>query len=90
VQDGAIEIDLIPPKVHEFEGPQPMPEAGQDHRAIPVSVAVPGGGSDEFVNLPFGQVFARAQFAVLGPPRPQLFVFDPWGDQPETWFRHGN
>ena len=39
VQNGAIEIDLIPTKVHRLGGTQPMPKADQDEGGVPVTVS---------------------------------------------------
>ena len=90
VQDRAIEIHLIPPQVHCFGGPQPVPEREQDHGGVAVPVTVLPRRCHERLDLVLGQVFARAQVAVLRPPRHDCSFFGGWGDQPERCISHRN
>ncbi len=66
---GTIKIDLIPPKVRQFRGPQPMPEGDKDHGGVTMPVAVLSCRCHQRLDFVLGQVFARAQIAVLRPLR---------------------
>jgi hypothetical protein len=56
VQDSLSEIDLIPSEIAQFGHTQAVPEGDQDHRGIPVPVAVFAYDLDEAFDLFLGQV----------------------------------
>ena len=58
VQRGRPKVDLIPSKVHQLGNPQAMSVGHEDHRSIPVAVAVARGGLHEPLDLGLGQIFA--------------------------------
>jgi len=60
VEHGAIEVDLIPAKIADLGGTQPVPEGQQDHGAIPVPIAIVASSLHQPLNLALGEVFAGA------------------------------
>jgi hypothetical protein len=90
MQNGAVEIDLLPTKVHDLGGPQPMPKGDQDHRRIPMPVTVSPGRGHEGLDLVLGQVLTRAQVAVLGPLRRDCSFCDSWDNKLEMRITHEN
>jgi hypothetical protein len=67
VQRGRPDVDLIPSQVHQFGNPQAVPVGYQNHRGVPVAVAIPRRGVDEPLDLCLGQVFPRPQVAIPAP-----------------------
>jgi hypothetical protein len=51
MQDGAIEVDLVPAQVAGLGGAQPVPEGHEDHGRVPVTVSVGLGCLDQGLEL---------------------------------------
>jgi hypothetical protein len=64
VQDGAVEVDLVPAQVAGLGGAQPVPEGHQDHGRIPVTVSVGLGGLDQSLDLAGRQVLPGPKLCV--------------------------
>ena len=86
VQDGAIEVDLIPAKVDQFRRPQAVPKGDQDHAGIAVAPAVLAGRFDQFLDLSLGQVFAGPQLGIWASSRGDCPIYGGWGDDSEVRF----
>ena len=63
VEDGAVEVDLVPAKVADLGSPQAVPVGQQDHGGVAVTVAVAPGGLDQRLDLVGGQVLPGPQSA---------------------------
>ena len=64
MQHRCIELDLVPSQVTEFGRPKPVSEGQQDHRCVPVPVAVRLGSLDQGIDLPESQVLPGSKFGV--------------------------
>jgi hypothetical protein len=84
VQGRGFEVELIPPQVDQFGGPQAMPIGDKDHNGVPVAVAVALRRRDQPLDLMLGEVFARPQVAVSAPPRRNCSFYGGWRDQLEA------
>ena len=58
-----------------------MPEGEQDHRRIPVPVAIALGCRDQLGDLGFRQMFPRPQFGIRAPTRRDCSIYDVQRDQ---------
>jgi hypothetical protein len=65
-----------------------MPEADQDHGAIPGPVTVALGSFDQLIDFPFGQMLTRSEIAVRTPRWHDCPIYYGWRYQPEVWFPH--
>jgi hypothetical protein len=75
MQDGAIEVDLVPAQVAGLGGAQPVPEGHEDHGRVPVPVPIGLGGFDQGLGVP-GTERNRCRTTFLrfrGPDAPILF-----------------
>jgi hypothetical protein len=84
VQGGRPKVDLIPSKVHQLGNTQAVAVSHQNHRGVPVAVAVFRGGLHEPLDLGLGQVFAGPQIAVTTPFGCNCSFYGVWRDQLEV------
>ena len=88
VQDGAVEVDLVPTQVAGLGGAQPMPEGQEEHGRVLVTVAVALGGFDKGLDFGRREVFAGAKFGVRPPQRANCPIYGCWRYQREVPFCH--
>jgi hypothetical protein len=69
VEDGAIEVDLIPAQIADLGRLQAVPKGDQDHGGIAMTVSVGFGSIDQGVDLAGRQVLAGAKLDVRSPYR---------------------
>ena len=82
VQDGVVEIDLIPTQVYKLGRPQAVAEGDKDHGGIPMTPAIGLGGIDQPIDLGAGQVLPRPIFSVPFPSRyGDCSIYSGWGHQ---------
>src|SRR5450759_3258844 len=85
----AFKFHVRPLQLAKLAGPQAMPEADQDHCAVPGTVTIASGSLDQFFDLALGQMFTRSQLAVRTPRGHDCPFYFGWRHQPEVWFPHG-
>jgi hypothetical protein len=64
VENGAIEVHLVPAQVADLGGPQSVPEGDQDHRRVAMAAPVDLGGLDHNLDLAEREVLAGAKLGV--------------------------
>jgi hypothetical protein len=84
VQDGAVEVDLVPAQVTGLGGTQPVPEGHQDHGRVPVTVPVGLGRLDQGLDLAGRQVLPGPKLRVRTPDRSNCSIYFSWRDQLEV------
>src|SRR5262249_40960084 len=73
VQEAQIEIHLIPAKVHEFTGSEPVAEGQQDHGRVPVAC----GRLDQPLHLGLREMLPSAVLCIFTSPWCNCFT-SPW------------
>jgi hypothetical protein len=72
------QVDLLPAKRAQFRRPQPMPEGQQDHRGVPVPMAIVASRLHQPLNFALGQVFAGAIVGIRQPTSCNCSLLDRW------------
>jgi hypothetical protein len=67
VQRSRPEVDLIPAQVYQLGNPQAVSVGYQNHRSVPVAVAVALGGIHKPLDFRFSQILTGPQVAVTAP-----------------------
>ena len=57
-----------------------MPVGYEDHRGVPLTVAVTLGGGDQSLDLTLGKMLPGPQGLVRGSPWGNCSFYDGWGD----------
>jgi hypothetical protein len=69
VQRGGSDVHLIPSQVHQLGNAHAVSIGHEDHRGVPMAVAVALGGFHEPLDFGFGQIFAAPKVAVAASSR---------------------
>src|SRR5262245_18261410 len=88
VQDGHLELDLLPAQVTELSRSQAMAEGQTEHRAVPMALPIALGGLDQKLDLVLGEVLAGAVVGIGSPPSRYCPLFAGWRHQPQCWISH--
>jgi hypothetical protein len=72
------QVDLLPSKRTQFRRSQPMPEGQQDHRGVPVPMAIVASRLHQALNLALGQVFTSPVVSVRQPTSGNCSLLDGW------------
>jgi hypothetical protein len=82
VKNALIEVHLIPTKIGQFRGAQPVPVCEQDHRRVAGAFPILACRRHEALDLVLDQVLARPQFLVRpAARRGDCAFFGGWRDQ---------